>query len=184
MPQKIVDEYLWIPNVDVNLKFRLGTGSQDGLKFKRLNDTRGAIEKWTESAAEIFPFPLSRQAWDSLQKDMKIPLGAPFNPPVDANPAEAIRFLQSVEPRARTVIVRKLRCSGIWGESGNVKVELAEIATPCKTSSVGLEIREPFCRLDDAHSIALLAKAAADLKLDEEPLEAMNYLDYIRRCVE
>src|SRR5262245_7026559 len=64
--QHVVDEYLWIPGVEVNLKFRQGTIWQDGLKFKRFHERRGAMEKWTESMDEIFPFPLSDRAWTLL----------------------------------------------------------------------------------------------------------------------
>lgn len=168
-PQRIVDEYLWIPDVHVNLKFRQGTGWQDGLKFKRLAETREAFERWNESIAEVFPFPLSRQAWQLLLAEMK---ADGHRPPRNAGRDEAVRFLQSIDPRIRTVVVRKERQSHRWGSLGEVRIELAEISSPLPMTSVGLE----------AEAISHLQDAIDGLRLHDERLEEMNYLDYMKRC--
>src|SRR5690242_11666093 len=83
--QRVVDEYLCIPGVEVNLKFRQGTTWQDGLKFKRFQRRSGELEKWTESMEEIFPFPLSDRAWALLLAELKIPGAAQLTPPQCAN---------------------------------------------------------------------------------------------------
>ena len=181
--QVFVDEYLWIPGVDVNLKFRRGTGTQDGLKFKRLNETRETVEKWTESADEIFPFPLNPRAWELLRLAMNIPAARKFRPPQDAGRDDAIHFLQKQDLRIQTVTVKKRRRSATWGERGSVKVELAEILSPVATKSVGLEIWDPFRQLEDDASVTLLTAAAVALELDKEALRVMNYLEFIAECV-
>lgn len=170
LPQRLVDEYLWIPGVDVNLKFRQGTGYQDGLKFKRMAETQGEFERWHESIAEIFPFPLSAHAWHLLLSEMD----ARHEPPVDTYRDETVNFLRSINPRIQTVVVHKERRSVGWGPNSEVKVELAEIQFPTQITSVGLE----------AGSIELLETARYELGLQREPLETMNYLHYMRRCVE
>jgi hypothetical protein len=165
-PQRLVDEYLWIPNVDINLKFRQGTLWQDGLKFKRLADKRGEFECWHESLSEVFPFPLGAQAWYLLLKEMRMESTIP---PANADRDDAVRFLKSLDPRIHTVVVRKERRSMRWGPNGGVKVELARIFSPTETTSVGLE----------SDVVALLDQAIEELQIDDEPLEPMNYLEYI-----
>jgi hypothetical protein len=178
--QRFTDEYLWIPGVDVNLKFRLGTPTQDGLKFKRFHERRGEIEKWTESRAEIFPFPLDARPWRLLQDEMR----TRFDPPAKADRDETVRVLKSVDPRIRTITLVKERQSRTWGYEGHVKVEVAEILSPVEMTSVGLEVWDPVGRLDDRAAMELLEEAIGDLGVRDEEIEVMNYLDFIRRCLE
>jgi hypothetical protein len=177
--QRFTDEYLWIPDVDVNLKFRLGTPTQDGLKFKRFHERRGELEKWTESRAEIFPFPLDARPWRLLQEEMR----ARFETPATSDREQAVRVLKSVDPRIRTITVVKERQSRTWGDECNVKVELAQILSPQPMTSVGLEVWDPAGRLADRDAIELLEGAIEDLGVRDEKIEVMNYLDFIRRCL-
>ena len=68
--QSIVDEYIWVPDLPINLKLRRGTEDQDGLKFKRPGRTRGDLEEWHENPNEIYDFPLSTEAWESLRREL------------------------------------------------------------------------------------------------------------------
>ena len=125
--QRVVDEYLWIPGVEVNVKFRQGTNWQDGLKFKRFERRSGELEKWTESMEEIFPFPLSDRAWALLLAELKIPAAAQMTPPRAADRDGAVKFLQLIEPRTRLVAVIKERRFRMWHGGRNVRLELAEV---------------------------------------------------------
>jgi len=178
--QRVVDEYLWIPGVEVNLKFRQGTDWQDGLKFKRFERQSGELEKWTESMDEIFPFPLSDRAWALLLAELKIPGAGQLSPPTRSDRDASLKFLQSIEPRTRLVAVVKERSFRMWHSDGNVRLELAEIVSPRKTTSVGFEVWEPVERLDDAVSIALLERAIFAMGIRDEALRPMNYLEYIK----
>jgi len=177
-PRPFTDEYLWIPEVDVNLKFRTGTQTQDGLKFKRFHERRGDLEKWTESREEIFPFPLCSNAWELLRREMD----AAFNPPLNADREEAVRFLKSVDPEITTFTLQKERQSRTWGHDGKVKVEIAEVFTPKRTTTIGLEVWDPMRRFDDSGCLGLLERALKDLRVRDEAVEVMNYLEFIRGC--
>jgi hypothetical protein len=178
--QRVVDEYLWIPGVEVNLKFRQGTIWQDGLKFKRFERRSGELEKWTESMEEIFPFPLSDRAWALLLAELKIPAAAQMTPPRTADRDAALKFLQSIEPRTRLVAVIKERGFRMWHSGRNVRVELADVVSPRKTTSVGFEVWDPMERLDDAASMALLERAISAMGIRDEAVRPMNYLEYIK----
>ena len=67
-PQHLVDEYLWTPEIELNIKFRNGA-RQDGLKLKRFHERYGDFEKWTESPEEIFPLPLTPAAEALIPRD-------------------------------------------------------------------------------------------------------------------
>ena len=178
--QRVVDEYLWIPAVEVNLKFRQGTIWQDGLKFKRFERRSGELEKWTESMDEIFPFPLSDRAWALLLAELKIPAAAQMTPPRTADRDTALKFLLSIEPRTRLVAVIKERRFRMWHSGGNVRLELAEVVSPRKTTSVGFEVWDPMERLDDAASMALLERAISAMGIRDEAVRPMNYLEYMK----
>ena len=183
-PQRFTDEYLWIPDSEINVKFRDGIGLWDGLKFKRFHGRVGDLEKWTEPLDEVFPFPLSKQAWMLLLAEVKAAHGKHVEPPDAADRTAALRFLRSIDSHVQTLKIVKERRSKIWGKNRNVKVELAEILSPKRMTSVGLEIWDPRLDLTDHGSITLLQEAIQDLKLAEEHLEVMNYLDLVKRCVE
>jgi hypothetical protein len=178
--QRVVDEYLWIPGLEVNVKFRQGTNWQDGLKFKRFERRSGELEKWTESMEEIFPFPLSDRAWALLLAELKIPAAAQMTPPRAADRDGALKFLQLIEPRTRLVAVIKERRFRMWHGGRNVRLELAEVVSPRKTTSVGFEVWDPMERLDDAASMALWERAISAMGIREEAVRPMNYLEYMK----
>jgi hypothetical protein len=166
--------------VEVNLKFRQGTSFQDGLKFKRFQRRSGELEKWTEAMDEIFPFPLCDRAWALLLAELKIPGAAQLKPPNNADRDASLKFLQSIEPRTQLIAVVKERCFRMWHGVGNVRLELAEIVSPRKTTSVGLEVWDPMETLDDDASTALLERAILTLGIRDEALRPMNYLQYLK----
>ena len=194
-PQRIVDEYLWIPGSQANIKFRSGAGSQDGLKFKRFLGRVGELEQWRESPEEVFLFPLSAKGWKLLVKEVG-QNGDHF----DAAPSfkrwgvwafwkkssagEILSSLTKIDPRIRTIRVVKARRTRFWGEGNQVKVELARIDSPRNTTSVGLEIWNLGRTISDDRSQQLLRRAIDDLELANESLEVMNYLDFMKCCVD
>jgi hypothetical protein len=198
--QRIVDDYLWIPGSDVNLKFREGTGTQDGLKFKRFRRRVGDLEQWSESPDEIFGFPLSESAWETLLEEIEeidhpgaFLKASPYRARASRrHPSfkrrgdleEVLALLKKMDERIRTVRVIKRRRARLWGENREVKVELARIESPKVTTSVGLEIWSSDSAVSDALSRKLLLRAIEDLDLTAESLEVMNYLDFMRRSAD
>ena len=113
--QEVNDEYLWVPNLSVNIKFRKGVPSQEGLKFKRFCARDGVLEQWEESADEIFGFPLSQEAWATL-RDAFQETGLVL-PPYPGSPPDreaAIRLLKQAHSQVAVLKVRKRRQSRLW----------------------------------------------------------------------
>lgn len=170
-PQEVTDTYLWAPGMEVNVKFR--TGAEGGLKFKRLLERDGDLEKWLENPDEVFPFPLSASAWAALEAALS-PAGIRIP---EGDRAGADRpAVESLLQRAggRLVRVAKRRETRTWtGGSRRVLVERAEIREPEPCVSVALETGEASKRdLRDAVSALSLASPA---------LEVMNYMAAVER---
>src|SRR5579864_2837454 len=61
------DEYLWTPNLAVNVKFR-----KNQLKFKRRLRSTAGCELWTERSDETFSFPLNDAAITFVGRTMSV----------------------------------------------------------------------------------------------------------------
>lgn len=177
--QEVEDHYLWIPGLTVNAKFR--TGADGDLKFKRLKEKYGDLEKWMENPDEIFNAPLSDHAWSVLENTLA---SAGLHLPEDSKKLntsdEIIRQLE--ELGCKTVLIYKSREARIWeNSSGTVKVEWASVAGPQNLVSISLENWEwrSGSEPDDASLQALMNSAVQDLRLDDEPLRVMHYLNAV-----
>ena len=182
-PQKVEDIYFWVPELSVNLKVREGTGTEDGLKIKRLLDTRDGIEKWLEDPDEIYLFPLGRTALNKLWQELaKVGIELPDAPAAGLSRAATLALLTEADSEIREVKVKKERDEVLWRSSEHVvKIEIAEITSPRNTVSVGLEnwTEEVDASLSDAELYAAILAAKRALEIDQENLKAMSYLEAI-----
>ncbi len=184
--QSIVDEYIWVPDLLINLKLRCGTAGQDGLKFKRPGRTTGDLEEWHEDPSEIYDFPLSTEAWESLGRefaDVSIIL-LPFpEEPLDRD--LTLDTLRRSDSNIRVVTVTKARVTKLWSSrEGDVRVEVTEISSPEEVTCLGLErsAGEGGELADDVARSALRSARTA-LGINIENLEVMNYLQALNRWV-
>jgi hypothetical protein len=138
--QDITDHYLWAPGSTVNVKLRLGD-----LKFKRLLETAGGLERWIEDEAENHPFPVAPDVLEKLAGALGISLG-PL--PASCPDRDAlVRLLDAARPAVRRVSVSKTRWGRLWrgdtrggeDEGRQVIVEIAEISSPERISSIAIE---------------------------------------------
>lgn len=137
--QELTDEYLWTPDCSVNVKLRLGD-----LKLKRLVDSRDAggdlpaLERWLEDRNENWAFPLSGSRLRAVEEAVRIDAGS-----LGAGPCDREELLALLGDRARVVAVGKSRRQfslPLAGASQDAAtVELAEILSPERLTSVGLE---------------------------------------------
>ena len=133
-----VDSYYWYPGCEVNLKLR-EFGTRAGVKLKRLHDVddKTGLQLWLEDEREDFPFPLQPDAVHQLARA----LGADVSPP--ARPmgrCTLFTVLREARPQLVVVAVHKTRSLRRWASGGRaVIVEVAEIASPERVTSVGVE---------------------------------------------
>jgi hypothetical protein len=177
-PQEVVDRYLWIPRLTVNVKLR--SGVQDGLKFKRLLARANELELWHEDPEELYDFPLDHAAWERLASELrKVGLTLEVSPEEPTDLPATLDHLRAVDERITVVEVRKNRQAWLWpGPPGAVKVELATITSPEDVLSVGLENwgdeKEPE---EASGGQAALLAARLELGLENESLRPLSYLD-------
>ncbi len=182
--QFIIDEYLWIPGMGVNVKFR--KGAESGLKFKRLKKTDGDFEVWLEDEDELFEFPLNSEAWNALSDMLaNVDISLPPHPTPTPDRETTSEILQDLGCKIITVEkereTRKLEKS-----EGAILLEWATVKKPQHCTSVGLETwaENPEADLTDERALHLLEDTLSTLKIDEEPLRPMNYLDAIKTWAE
>lgn len=176
--QEVVDRYLWIPRLTVNVKLR--SGVQDGLKFKRLLARSEELELWHEDPGELYDFPLARAAWERLASELrKVGLTLRASPEEPTDLSATLEYLRTLDERITVVEVRKERQAWAWpGPPGAVKVELAKITAPEHVLSVGLESwadeKDP---VEAGGEQASLLAARLGLGLEDESLRPLSYLD-------
>lgn len=173
-PQRITDEYFWLPGVRINVKLRK-EGAFESLKFKRLVEASGGLERWCEDAAETYPFPLGPDVVGKLFAELGMP---PRVPPVAArDAAEALLALRRLAPSVARVVVEKMRwqrewdggapCRSGWGGGHRgVIVEIAEVFSPERITSIGIE--------DEAREAVEAARSELGLPAG---LRTLSYLD-------
>ncbi|HVR74492.1 MAG TPA: hypothetical protein VMT52_09180 [Planctomycetota bacterium] len=160
--QELTDEYLWAPGLTVNVKLRLGD-----LKVKRSIERSGGLERWLEDPLENYAFPLEDRVLDALARDLDILLPAVGRGPVTRG--ALLDLLRRADPPVQLVAVKKRRWQRLWGAGGAggaVTVEIAEISSPERTASVGIEHAER-ARVEEARDALGLAEA----------LNVMSYLE-------
>lgn len=174
----VVDEYLWVPGCQINVKLRAGI--EDGLKLKRLLESDPAgIELWNEDPDDLFPFSrLDASAFERLSEALHIRLPAGSSGPWDR--ASVLAYLERATPRPRVVVTRKRRQTRRLGQGGGaILVELAELGEPERVTSVGLENAVDLAGGADeqtAAAKAALLAAIESLELTREPLAVTSYL--------
>ena len=184
--RSIVDEYVWVPHLSINLKLRRGTGGQDGLKFKRPGRTTGDLEEWREDPSEIYDFPLSTEAWESLERELA-DVGI-ILPPFPEEPLDrdlTLDYLKRSDSNIRVVTVTKARVTKLWsGREGDVRVDVTEISSPEEVTCLGLESSAgEGGALADEVARSALRSARTALGINREILEVMNYLQALNRWV-
>jgi hypothetical protein len=151
--QEVADEYLWAPGARVNVKLRLGD-----LKFKRLLESRGGLERWLEDEAENIPFPLGREVVERLARDLGVVL-PPLEAPGPLAREDLLGLLARSQPPVRRLEVKKRRWQYEWRRAATqapdsvpVTVELAEVLAPEPTFSIAVEHPdfEPVAEVRDA----------------------------------
>lgn len=176
--QEVVDRYLWIPRLTVNVKLR--SGVQDGLKFKRLLARAGELELWHEDPDELYGFPLDAGAWERLASELrKVGLTLRRVPEHPTDLSETLDHLRTLDERIAVVEVHKERRAWLWsGPPGAVKVEVATISSPEEVLSIGLENWGDDQEPEDASGgqVALSA-AILELGLGAGALRPLSYLD-------
>jgi len=178
----VEDDYLWIPGLEVNAKFREGV--EHGLKFKRIQKTDGNYEVWTEDPDELFEFPINASAWSMLKEDLE-EAGLTF-PEYPGSPRDRRELCQLLrETGCEIVTVQKWRESRRWEfEQGQfVLVEWAVVSEPQRCISIGLENGSTEERVDltTDQSLNMLRNATTSLQLENEPLEPQNYLEVVKQ---
>jgi hypothetical protein len=182
--QRVDDTYLWIPDLLVNAKLRLG--GEEGLKIKRLRRSEPPFEIWDEREDDLYTFPLSDRALSALAGMLSkagLELGR-----ISSIPANRDSVLKHLERSGcKLVTVSKIRESRLCeGSTGDVLVEWAVILEPQPVVSIGLENRqgeaeEPVDASDEdmRKSLREVAAAVDVLGLGGEPLTVMSYLDAV-----
>ena len=159
--QDVTDEYLWVPGSRINVKLRFSD-----LKFKRLLESAGGLERWLEDPDENYPFPLGKKVREKLAGDLGIQL-----PPVPARAVgrEALLALMDrSDPPVKRVVVQKSRWQREWSPGDSIEpviVEVAEILAPERMVSIGLE-----------HPEADRVRAALDALGLAQALRPLSYL--------
>jgi hypothetical protein len=177
-PQNVVDRYLWIPRLTVNVKLR--SGVQDGLKFKRLLARADELELWQEDPDELYDFPLDSAAWERLASELrKVGLTLAGGPEQPTDLSATLDHLRILDERIAVVEVHKERRAWLWpGPPGAVKVEGARITSPEEVLSIGLESWGEDEKPEEAiGGQAALAAAILELRLGAGALRPLSYLD-------
>jgi hypothetical protein len=133
-----VDSYYWYPGCDVNLKLR-DFAARAGVKLKRLHevDAETGLQLWLEDEREDYPFPLQPDAVRRLGGSLGVDVSPPLRP---MGRCTLLTLLRQARPDLVVVAVQKTRSIRRWTAGDReVLVEIAEIASPERVTSVGVE---------------------------------------------
>jgi hypothetical protein len=153
-PQELTDRYLWSLGCSINVKLRKGD-----LKVKHLIRSRNDVEEWQ---AQTYPFPLPPDVVKQLLVAFRLDLQ---ETPIKGE-TQLLDFLRRDSPAIRIVTVEKKRWQHLWSEKDKVTVEVAEISTPEKVTSVCVENPDG----------TKVTRAIDDLGLRSGQLKVLNYL--------
>jgi hypothetical protein len=162
---KMLDRYICREGCDINIKIR-----DEDLKVKNLHDkTQAGIERWT---TEIYNFPISAAIFGNITKALNIDL-----------PGRAIRdgkqlmsILSQVTPSVQVISVQKRRELHVLasGDRNGATIELAEISTPEKVTTISIEHQH----------LEKVNKALEYLQLTSHSMKVLSYVDCLRVWVE
>ncbi len=176
-----VDSYYWYPGCDVNLKLR-DWEIRAGVKLKRLHDVDAGtgLQLWLEDEREDYPFPLQPDAVHRLADALGVDVSPPPRP---MGRCTLLTLLREARPNLVVVAVQKTRSIRRWAAAGReVLVEIAEIASPERVTSVGVEDR---AGLSGSASEEEMAAAKRDVTAALEglglpgALTAVSYLEAV-----
>lgn len=179
--QTVEDSYLWIPGLSVNAKLR--SGADGDLKFKRLKERDGGLEKWFEKPEEIFDFPLSIKAWTTLSEVLKtVNIELP-NWTEEVHDRDEILDMLKKKGCCIVSMVKQRDARLLKTKYTDIKVEWASISGPQQLTSIALEsgFENPEQNLTDKKAKKALLTAIQDLELQTEPLQVMSYLEAIEK---
>jgi hypothetical protein len=178
-PQKLRDNYLWVPGLRTNIKFR-PLYPAEPFKIKRPLGEKNGLEKWAENEEDIFRFPLDKQSWDTLAEALLATINVSLGEFSSEKPDDETVMGRLIKEGVRIITVDKIRSSSIWkAPNRQVKVEWSNISSPQHILSIALEnwyVTPDQESLPDDEAQEDLLAAIAALGLKDEPLEAMNYV--------
>jgi len=138
--RSVTDRYLWVPGATRNVKVRVWPGG-GSLKVKRLLSAGAPSgpSLWREDPEEDYPLPIAASVLARVVKPLGIELSGRAGAAI-ADPHVLVELVRGAAGECRIVEVRKRRRTFEW-RAGAVPllVELAEIAAPERTASVGIE---------------------------------------------
>lgn len=179
-PHEVEDVYIWVPGLEVNIKFREGT--EEGLKFKYPIKTEHHFELWKEDEQDLFGFPLTRDAWKQLSGVLeRAGVKLPDYPSEAPTSDQLLTFLTDMG--CTYMRVHKQRESRLWEtDDAKVLVEWTSISEPQYCISIGLETwsDDPDADVTGQQALAQLQSAANKLRLEKEPLRLLSYLDAVK----
>jgi hypothetical protein len=177
-PERVTDEYLWIPGSRINVKFRSkGNGS---LKFKRVRvtDSETGLELWEEKPEEEYAFPISSKAQGELAAALRLDLHVTAEP---MDRTSLLTALRASRAGVKVVSIQKLRrARKMHVTGGKLTVEIAEIDSPERITTVGIE--DDFLLNNDSTAEEIgraklaVAGAVGQLRLGTA-LRRMNYVE-------
>ena len=169
------DDYLWIPECNVNVKLR-----GEGIRIKRLlsETPDGSIKQWL---TEAYSFPISLNLFNMILLYFKLKLPQKEKEEVEKeiqNRQQLLSILQFASEAFQVITVDKHREQYSWlhnnqnaqAKGGEVVIEVATIYRPELLTSISIEHQD----LDNVDNI---------LKHLQLPLESMNVLSYLD-CLE
>jgi hypothetical protein len=176
-----IDEYLWVPGSQINLKLR--TGFQAGLKFKRLEQTEGDYELWVENPDELYPYEnLNASVLNKVAQALGIRLPSIPEGPFDRY--KTLLLLSQASPAVKPLTVVKRRQTRVWRAESKVLVEIAEISSPQVTTSVSLESDVVVANGISATQLNTARQTIVTvmdlLQIKQESLRSLNYLGALK----
>ncbi len=181
-PQPVIDEYLWVPGSEINLKLRSDKGGS--LKFKRLRekDKATGLELWQERKEEDYQFPVPPKAVAAMGEALGVRLPTPAGP---LGREELLEALRGAGAHVKKVDVDKVRRARFLPTpDGRVIVDVAEISTPERITSIGVEHEVDLGESPSAEDLEKARRAVLfavrTLRL-QGALQLMNYGDAVKR---
>ena len=162
---KMLDRYICRVGCDINIKIR----DQD-LKVKNAHKKMHAgIQQWT---TEVYNFPISSAIFGSITKALKMDL-----PGREIRDGEQLMsILCQVTPSVRIINVQKRRELHRWpsDDRNGALIEIAEINTPEKVTTIGIEHR----------NLEKVSRALEYLQLSSPSMKVLSYVECLRVWVQ
>lgn len=177
-PQRVTDEYLWVPGCNINVKFRTKQDVQS-LKFKHLHRVDEVLEAelWLEDPQEEYGLPVApitvRRMMDALGLRLPVPEHA-------RSREELLKLLASAG--VRVVTVEKLRRQYVVDAGSDgvpIIVEWAQVLAPEPIDSIAIESDMELTNTSPAEEVQRAGAAVARVRdsLGAAVSRRLNYLE-------